>query len=226
MLLAASHASRLSQSRCSATRRREVPRLRQDRIRPGDAHGVCVPSQFCSCTAGFRAFPLFFPHMPSVNFHLDVLFFSRDRPTDSLFRGSGEKRLASAALIHPLRTQTRPIAEVHLGFWVFIRHAVRSSAFISLAARSCLGIGLFQVCRTPQSACPRVLENTLEPLASARPLPAGFPLLGFVAIISDVHRPSLVAACIRCIADPSASSRGRRLIHPVSFESIRDEFPV
>lgn len=131
-------------------------------FRPGDAPGVLFPSQSCSRTVDFRAFPLVFPHVPSVNFHLDVLFFSRDRPTDSLFRGSGENCLASAASFHPLRTQTRPIAEVHLGFWVLIHRAVRFSAFISLAARSCLGIRLLQVRRTPASACPCVLETRLS----------------------------------------------------------------
>lgn len=40
-----------------------------------------VPSQCYSCSGDFGAFPLLFPHMPSMNFHLG--YFSRDRPTDT-----------------------------------------------------------------------------------------------------------------------------------------------
>jgi len=105
--------------------------------------------------------------------------------------------------------------EVHLGSWVFIRRAVRISAFISSAARSCLGISLSQVFGHPQVVLPVRSRNRPEPSASARPLPTGYPLMGFIRRIDkDMRGLNLVAAPHCRIADPSASLRGRRLVHP------------
>jgi hypothetical protein len=174
-------------------------------IGPGDAPGVLVPSQSCSCMADFRAFPLVFPHMPSVNFHLDVLFFSRDRPTDILFRGSGEiawppPRRFTHCKLKLGRSRKFTSASGSL--------SATQSALPPQSARRrdpALGLASFRSVGH-HSGAPARPRNTHEPSVSARPLPACYPLLGFVAIISQMHR-SLVAACIRCIAGPSASSR-------------------
>jgi hypothetical protein len=75
MDLAAGHASRLSifvrdvplpaVARFAAPPERQLIRRRS---------WAFVPSQCCSCTEDFAAFPLVVPHMPSVNFHLEAVF--------------------------------------------------------------------------------------------------------------------------------------------------------
>lgn len=98
----------------------------------------------------------------------------------------------------------RPIAEVHLGFWVLIRHAVRISAFISLAARSCLGFSLFQVFGHPQGVRVRDLETAqaanLRSAASGRLSAPGF----FPRLPTTCAASTWSPRCIRRIADPSA----------------------
>jgi len=68
-----------------------------------------------------------FPTCRRVGFHLD-LFLSRDRPSDIICRGRFrhcpfKQRLGSA--FHPHTHEKRPIAEVHLGFWVYTPCTVR-----------------------------------------------------------------------------------------------------
>lgn len=80
--VAAGHASRLS---CFVRdvplpARRLVSRLRRNHLSRRRSWAL-VPSQCYSCSGDFGAFPLLFPHMPSMNFHLG--YFSRDRPTDT-----------------------------------------------------------------------------------------------------------------------------------------------
>lgn len=79
-----------------------------ERFRSGDAHGVHVPSQFCSCPPDFGAFPLVIPHMPSMSFHLDAVFFSRDRPTDAFFHSSD-----TSGLMPDARRFRSPTNELH-----------------------------------------------------------------------------------------------------------------
>jgi hypothetical protein len=63
MSLAAGHAPRPFYPRCSATRTSaSLARLRRNRS-PATLLGFC-PSQVCSCSRDFRAFPLLFPHLP------------------------------------------------------------------------------------------------------------------------------------------------------------------
>jgi hypothetical protein len=94
---------------------------------------------------------------------------------------------------HCKHKKARPIAEVHLGFWVFIRRAVRISAFISSAARSCLGISLLQVSGHPQVVRPCDLEVahaiSLRSAASGR-----LSAPGFFSRLNDMRRFDLVAA--------------------------------
>jgi hypothetical protein len=132
-------------------------------------------------------------------------FFSRDRPTDILFRGSGEiawppPRRFTHCKLKLGRSRKFTSASGSL--------SATQSALPPLSARRrdpALGLASFRSVGH-HSGAPARPRNTHEPSVSARPLPACYPLLGFVAIISQMHR-SLFAACIRCIAGPSASSR-------------------
>lgn len=100
-------------------------------------------------------FPSRVAHMPLVDFHLDD-FLSRDRPSDFVYRERRAMPLGDlrhdVAFTH-FRTEKRPIAEVHFGFWVSTRHAIRLPPSSEKAGRCCPGLFPLSGLRTPACVC-------------------------------------------------------------------------
>jgi hypothetical protein len=100
---------------------RALARLRRNDVFRRRSWGFSLRS-FAPAREVLERFRSSFPTCRLVGFHLD-LFLSRDRPSDIVpAAGTG---IAWGPRFTHIRTEKRPIAEVHLDFWVSIPGSVR-----------------------------------------------------------------------------------------------------